>query len=476
MNSKIVFGTDGWRAVIAEDFTITNVQLCAQAVANYLKENNLENDDFIVGFDTRFGSQLFAEKVAEVIAGNDIHVYLTQTHTPTPVISYNVKNMNASGAIIITASHNSAKWNGFKIKLGYGGSAPPETISNIEKNIELLESSKTIPSTIPIAEGIRDHKIEYFDPKPSYIEHIKTLVDLESIQSKPFKIGIDSMYGAAMGYISEILANSNVSISEINNTVNPIFPGIKNPEPIVQNLANLKTLVLMESLTIGVATDGDGDRVGVIDENGQYLSALQVFSILVFYFLNTKKEKGTIVKSITTSKMVNKLADLYGQEVIETKVGFKYLGPAFMESNAILAGEESGGFGFINHIPERDGILSALYLIEAIAKIEKPLSEIMNTVYRKVGTHHYDRLDLNFPESSRENIEQNLTTTRPTIMLDIPITTYSSQDGHLYTLLDDSWVLVRFSGTEPLIRIYAESSSRENVQKLIGEARKLTGV
>lgn len=473
---NIVFGTDGWRAIIGEDFSSQNVQLCAQGVANYILKSNLGSKGMVVGYDTRLGSRTFANDVAQVFSANKIRVFLSSNFAPTPVISYNVKHLEAAGAVIITASHNAAQWNGFKVKSQYGGSASVDVINEIENNIQELISSGKTPELLSIEQGKALGLIEYFDPKLSYLEHITKIIDFDLIKKYPIDIAVDSMFGAAIGYIKGILAGYEGEIEEIHSTENPAFPGLLKPEPIGPNLRELRDTVLMGNYAIGLATDGDGDRIGVIDDTGRYLSSLQVFSLLTHYLLETKKTKGPIIKSITTSKMIDKLGKHYNTEVISSPVGFKYLGALFMENNALIAGEESGGFAFKGHIPERDGILSGLFLIEALARTKLPLSDLLDKLYKLVGPHDYDRLDLTFPETERLHIEQKLKTTQVTSFLNIPVSHFSDIDGYLYTLIDDSWVLVRFSGTEPLLRIYAESSSIQNVNRLIGEARNLTGI
>jgi phosphomannomutase len=473
---NIVFGTDGWRAIIGEDFSSQNVQLCAQGVADYILKNNLGSKGMVVGYDTRFGSKTFANDVAQVFAANQIPVFLSSNFAPTPVISYNVITLEAAGAVIITASHNAAEWNGFKVKSQYGGSASVDVINEIENNIREFISDGKAPKLISLEQGKTLKLIQYFDPKTSYLEHITSVIDFNLIKSYPIDIAIDSMFGAAIGYIKDILSGYEGRIEEIHSTEDSTFPGLLKPEPIGPNLRELRDTVLKGEYAIGLATDGDGDRIGVIDNTGRYLSSLQVFSLLTHYLLETKQSKDPVIKSITTSKMIDKLGKHHGTKVINSPVGFKYLGALFMENDALIAGEESGGFAFKGHIPERDGILSGLFLIEALAQTKLPLSDLLDKLYELVGPHYYDRLDLTFPERERPIIEQKLKTTKVTNFLNIPVSDFLDIDGYLYTLIDDSWVLVRFSGTEPLLRIYAESSSIQNVNRLIGEARNLTGI
>lgn len=475
-SSPISFGTDGWRAIIAEDFTFPNVRLCAQGVATYLHDHGIAEKGLVVGYDTRFGSERFAAAVAEVLAANDVPVYLTDTYAPTPTVSYNIIDRKAAGAVIITASHNPAEWNGFKYKPEYAGSASPEIVAALEERIETAASRNTAPPRMPLNEARRRGLVEMIDPKSSYLEHLRTLVDVEAIRRSKLRVVVDSMFGAGMGYIAELLQGGDIEVSEIHAEHNPAFPGLGRPEPISHNLGDLRNAVLRGHYSVGLATDGDADRVGGVDERGQFLTPLQFFSLLAFYLLEVRGERGALVKSITSSRMIDRLGEKYDVPVYETAVGFKYLGPKMTETNALIGGEESGGFAFRGHIPERDGILSALYMLDALSRTKRSMSDLLQWLYETVGVHHYDRLDLTFEQDQRNAIIQRISSAKPSSLADLTVAGSSDTDGFSYDLEDGSWVLVRFSGTEPLMRIYAEASSMEQVQRLIGAGRELSGV
>jgi phosphomannomutase len=335
------------------------VRLCAQAVANYIKKSGLAKCGLVIGYDTRFASPDFAQAAAEVVAGNRIKVYLCSRATPTPVVSYGVLAKQAGGAIIITASHNPAQWNGFKYKSEDGASAPTEVIAELEKNIAAIATAGKI-SRMPLDEAQEKGLIEYTDLSSAYLNQIASLIDLDELRKAGLKIVIDPMYGAGAGYFKMLLGNGTIKLIEINNERNPAFPGMKQPEPIAINLAKLSARVKEEKADVGLATDGDADRIGIIDEKGNFLTQLQVFALLALYLLEIRGERGAIVKTITTTNMLYRLGEIFGVPVYETPVGFKYVAPIMLAENAFVGGEESGGYGFRGHVPERDAILSGL--------------------------------------------------------------------------------------------------------------------
>ena len=472
MNSgEIKFGTDGWRAIIAEDYTFENVRACAQGVASYLQDVGLSPRGLVVGYDTRFASEDFAAAAAEVVAANGIKVYLCDRACPTPVVSYSIIDRKAAGAVVITASHNPGNYNGFKYKPEYAGSASPEVIAELERHIAAARkrgSSSAKPSSPGAIDGI--------DAVGPYLRHISGLVDLEALRSAPLKVVVDSMYGAGAGLFATLLAGGKARVSEIHAERNPAFPGIDQPEPIAHNLVALADAIKRDKADVGLATDGDADRLGVLDERGVFVTQLQTFALLALYFLEVRGERGAMVKSITTTSMLFKLGELYGVPVFETAVGFKHLGPLMMRENALLAGEESGGYGFRGHIPERDGILSGLYILSMAAKLNKRPSELIDYLYSKVGPHYYDRIDLHFDPQERGAIQQRVERSRPKKLGGSPVESIDAIDGFRFRLEDGSWSLVRFSGTEPLLRIYCETTSQARVRELLEETRRLTGV
>ena len=473
-NNPIKFGTDGWRGIIAQDFTFDNVRVCAQAVADYLRGGNLASRGIIVGYDTRFASEDFASAAAEVVAGNGIKVYLCSKATPTPVVSYGVLAKKTDGAVIITASHNPAKWNGFKIKSEDGASAPTEMIAEVEKRISQILATGDI-NQLPLAKAIEQGLVEYLDLAPLYFEQLNNLIDLSELRQSKLKVVVDSMYGAGIGYLKTLLDGGAIKITEINGERNPSFPGIQ-PEPIAANLAKLSTTVKQQQADVGLATDGDADRIGVVDENGIFLNQLQVFALLCLYLLEVRGERGPIVKTITATNMLYRLGEIFSVPVYETSVGFKYVAPVMVAENALIGGEESGGYGFRGHVPERDGILAGLYFLDFMAKTGKAPSELLNYLYSKVGPHYYKRVDIEFPAQERETIINRLKNNSPESIDGVKVVKTDTADGFRFILADNTWLLIRFSGTEPVLRIYTETDSQTRVDRLLEFGKELAGV
>ncbi|MFC2003010.1 phosphoglucomutase/phosphomannomutase family protein [Chloroflexota bacterium] len=474
MSSPIKFGTDGWRGIIAQDFTFDNVRACAQGVANYLKQAKLSNRGLIIGYDNRFASEDFASTAAEVIAGNGIRVYLCPRATPTPVISFGVLAKKASGAIIITASHNPAAWNGFKYKSETGSSAPPEVTVEIERLVSAVLATGKIDK-MPLAEALTQGLVEYLDLAPIYFDQIGKLVDLNELRRSELKVVFDAMYGVGAGYFKALLGGGTLKLTEINSHRNPLFPGIR-PEPIAVNLTKLSATVKRKKADVGLATDGDADRIGIMDEKGGFLTQLQVFALLAFYLLETRGERGAIVKTITTTNMLYRLGEIYKVPVYETAVGFKYVAPIMLQENALIGGEESGGYGFRGHVLERDGILPGLYFLDLMLKTGKTPSELINHLYDQVGPHYYHRRDVEFPEDKRQLIVERLEGNPPKEIDGVKLVASDTTDGFRFILADTTWLLIRFSGTEPLLRIYAESNSPARVERLLKLGKKLARV
>ncbi len=428
----------------------------------------------IIGYDTRFASEDFASAAAEVVAGNGIKVYLCSKTTPTPVISYGVLAKQAGGAIIITASHNPAIWNGFKYKSEYGASAPPEIIAELEKYISHTLTTGKI-NQMPLTEALEQGLIEYLDLAPIYLARLTKLIDLNELRQAKLKVVIDSMFGAGAGYFKMALTGGAIDLVEINSERNPLFPGIQ-PEPIAINLAKLSATVKQSGANVGLATDGDADRIGIMDENGVFLTQLQVFALLCLYLLEVRGERGPIVKTITTTSMLYRLGEIFNVPVYETPVGFKYVAPIMMSENALIGGEESGGFGFRGHIPERDGFLAGLFFLDLMIKTGKRASELLDYLYSKVGPHYYQRVDLEFPEAERQTITNRIKHNLPQSIDGVKVIKTNTTDGFHFTLADTTWLLIRFSGTEPVLRIYAESSSLARVERLLRLGKELAGV
>ncbi|MSQ24807.1 MAG: phosphoglucomutase/phosphomannomutase family protein [Dehalococcoidia bacterium] len=469
MNAAIKFGTDGWRAIIAEDYTFPNVRACAQGVAALLHKSGAASRGLVVGYDTRFASEDFARAVAETAAANDVPVYLCNSACPTPVVSYNIIHHKAAAGVVITASHNPPQWNGFKYKPEYGGSASPEIVAALEQHIARAQQGG-------MRHGAAKAAITVIDSLPPYLDHLRSLADIDAIRRAPISIVVDSMYGAGAGIFASLLSGAKAHITEIHGERNPAFPGMAQPEPIPGNLQALLRAVPQARAAAGLATDGDADRLGVVDEHGQFVTQLQTIALLALYLLEVRKERGALVKSITTTDMLFKLGALYNVPVFETPVGFKYVGPVMMRENALIGGEESGGYGFRGHIPERDGILSGLYILSMMVSMGKTPSQLLDYLYAKVGPHHYDRLDLHFDPAQRDAILARMQAAKPASLAGRRVASMDTMDGFRYKLDDGSWALVRFSGTEPLLRIYCETDSRDRVQQILQETRALTGV
>jgi len=469
----IKFGTDGWRAIIADDFTFDNVAVCAQGTAEYVRKSALASRGVVVGYDTRFQADAFARVVAEVLTANDIPVLLCDSAAPTPVIGHAIVAREAAGSIVLTASHNPAAYCGFKVRTSYGGAAPPETLVEIEANAQAAWT-KEVPRR-----GLEDARssglIEMIDPRPAYLAHLGTLVDLDGLRNAGLKVVIDPMHGAGAGYLSELLSGGTNEVMEIRGEVNPAFPGMHNPEPIQRNLEVTVDAVRGLGADVALCSDGDADRVGVIDHEGRFVTQLETYALLAYYRLEVCGARGALVKSVTTTTMINKLGDLYGVPVHETGVGFKFLGPKMMETDALIAGEESGGFAFREHLPERDGVLSGLYVFDLMARKRVSLPELIKEIHSKVGPHYYDRIDITMTEAERDRIAGLLPSLAPAEIAGLAVERCDRDDGLRFVLEDGQWALIRLSGTEPLMRIYTEVHEEEGVPLVLDAVREMTG-
>ncbi len=450
------------------------MRYCAQGVADYLKQSGLSEQGIIIGYDTRFASEDFAAATAEVIAGNGIKVFLCPRATPTPVVSYGVLAKKTGGGIIITASHNPGIWNGFKYKNEHGSSASDETTASIEKCVATAFDTEKI-SRLPLAEAREKRLVEDIDLDVIYFEQVARLIDLEPIRRAGLKLVYDPMYGAGAGYLERLLTGGMTEVIEINGERNPLFPGIR-PEPIAPNLDKLSRVVKEKGAYAGLATDGDADRMGIVDENGIFLTQLQVFALLCLYLLEVRGERGPLIKTITTTSMAYRLGEIFDVPVYETAVGFKYVAPLMMETGAIIGGEESGGYGFRNHVAERDGILANLYFLDFMVKTGKKPSELIDYLYSKVGPHYYQRVDISFPEAERATIISRVKDNPRKIIDNVAVERLDTTDGYRYILKDNTWLLIRFSGTEPLLRIYTETDSPERAGRLLEIGKQIAGV
>ncbi len=474
MSNPIKFGTDGWRGIIAQDFTFDNVRACAQGVADYLKGAGLAGRGLIIGYDNRFASEEFARAAAEVIAANGIKVFLCPRAAPTPVISYSVLAKKAGGAIIITASHNPAIWNGFKYKTEGGTSASSEITTQIEKNLSHALTTGSI-NRVPLDKALDEGRVQYLDPAPIYAQQLARLIDLKRLRRAKLRVAFDPMYGVGAGYLNMLLGGGAMQLAEINAERNPLFPGIQ-PEPIAANLTKLSALVKKDRADVGLATDGDADRLGIIDEKGEFLTQLQVFALLCLYLLEVRGERGALVRTLTSTTMIDRLGEIFDVPVFATPVGFKHVAPIMLEKNALVGGEESGGYGFRGHIPERDGILAGIYFIDLMLQTGKTPSELIEYLYSKVGPHYYRRRNFTFPEAERQTITKRVSDNLPRSLDGVKVAKTNTIDGFHITLADTTWLLIRFSSTEPVLRIYAESDSPARVERLLELGRELAGV
>ena len=473
--SEIRFGTDGWRAVIAEDYTFENVRAVAQATAEWMKRTKLAGNGVVIGYDTRFLSDTFANAAAEVLAGNEIRVALASTPAPTPALSHSVLERAAGAGVVITASHNPARWNGFKIKQASGNSAAPEITNEIEQAIPDILAAERV-QVASYGDAVARGLIERFDPRPLYLASLREFIDIERIRNAGLNVVVDSMYGAAAGLTTEVIGEGATVVRELHGEINPTFPGMRAPEPIAANLGPLMKMVKGGSYDIGLAMDGDGDRIGLVNENGHFLTQLQVFALLLRYLLEIRGERGAIVRSITTTKMVDLLGQRADCPVFETPVGFKHLGPKMLEMDALVAGEESGGYAFRGHIPERDGLLSGLLLLDYMVQTEKTTSQLLAELYEELGPHEYDRVDITLRADEHNDIAERVASASPEMIAGLPVVSRDATDGFRFVLEGDWWLLLRFSGTEPLLRIYAEMPTHKQVQQALEEGQALAGV
>jgi phosphomannomutase len=474
MPSPIRFGTDGWRAVVADDFTYANVRAVAQGVASYLAT---ESRTIIVGHDSRFCAELFAREVAQVLVANGRSVTLLDRVTPTPAVSWAVIRHQAAGGIVVTASHNSAEFNGIKYKPDFGGSAPPEVVTEIERHTAVAISSGV--NTLTYNEAVATGRLQSIDPLPDYFEQLGAMVDLDRLRGHGLRVLHEAMYGAGAGLIARALSGGSTTVAEMHGERNPGFGGM-HPEPIDRYMPEAMERMKSGEFDLGIANDGDADRVGIIDENGRYINQLQVMALFAMYLLEKRGLRGDIVRSITTSGMIDALGDRFGVTVHELPVGFKYIGTKMMETDAVLGGEESGGYAFRGHIPERDGILSGLMMAAMIVDYGMPLSGVLSHLEELVGPHAYDRHDIRFPrdgyEERKSQIYARMKQNQTYDLAGSKVVRTRTDDGFKFYLDDGSWVLMRMSGTEPLMRVYAEATTRARVNDLIAALENQSGV
>ncbi|HPC61337.1 MAG TPA: phosphoglucomutase/phosphomannomutase family protein [Verrucomicrobiota bacterium] len=467
----IRFGTDGWRAVIAEDFTMRNVARVAQAAADYWRAQPPPGTQplVVVGYDRRFLSREFAECVAEVMAGNQFRVLLCPDPSPTPSVSFAVRAHQAAGGVMITASHNPARFNGFKLKSHFGGSAGPELCQAVESFLD-----RHPVQSLPFAEARAAGVVRIRDLRPAHFAAVKRLVDFALISRSRLRFAHEALFGTGAYCFDRLLAGTTCRVTTLNGAHDPLFGGI-NPEPIEANYGPTQAFLRRHPHDLCLVTDGDADRIGAMDGRGRYVSTHQVICLLLRHLVVRRQGRGRVVKALSTTSMVDKMCAAYGLELTETGVGFKYIGAEMIKGGVLLGGEESGGIAFPGHIPERDGIAGGLMLLEMLATERVAIGRLIARLEREFGPHCYGRKDIHYPLEQRAQLIAHLQRHPPDRLLRSPVAAVRTFDGVKFVAEDSSWLMLRGSGTEPVLRIYAESASRGAVEKLLRLGLKLAG-
>ena len=465
MAQEIKFGTDGWRGIIADDFTFDNVRRVGGAIASYVLKYADWQRGVIIGYDTRFASQRAAQVAAEVIAAAGIPVKLANDYTPTPAVSYAVKDKGAAGGVMVTSSHNPWNWNGVKFKGSFGGSATPAIMKRIEEELH----AGAMPQSAKVA-------TEEVDLKTPYIAAVCRFADMDLIGKTKFKFAIDSMYGSGRGILAGIFRDRGVQHIAIRQEVNPLFPDI-NPEPIQPHISLLQQTVVSEKCDAGLATDGDADRIGAVAEDGSFVDSHKIFCVLLYWLLERKKWSGDVVRAFNTTRMLDRIAKKYGRKLYETQIGFKYIADLMMEHDILIGGEESGGIGYSRFLPERDGVLNCLLLANVMAEEGKPLGQLVADLQREFGPHYYGRRDLHIPEEIKQSAIRRARAEKTQSLGRYRVLKKENLDGIKF-FLDaptngngaKAWILFRASGTEPLLRLYSEAASPELVDEILTTA------
>ena len=467
----VKFGTDGWRGIIADDFTYENVRVAARAIANYVLQNEDPKKGICVAYDTRFGSRSFAKVVAEVFSDAGIRVALASEITPTPALSYAVRERKAAGGVMITSSHNPAEWNGVKYKASYGGSGRPAIMSAIESYLN---------QPLPVAE--KKAKVEEVNFNPEYVTALARFVDLASIQRSGYKFLIDCMYGCGRGILASIFRRIEVPFVEIRAELNPAFPGI-NPEPILPHIKASQEAVVREKCDAGLITDGDADRIGAVDEHGNVVDAHKIYAVLLKWLLERKGWPGDVTRAFNTTKMLDRIAAKHGRKLHEHGIGFKYVCDLMLEGDILIGGEESGGIGISKHLPERDGLLNSLLIANVMADEKKTLGQLVAALQQEFGEHQYGRIDMHIDNELKQAAITRAGALKPgDPMAGMKVLRIESLDGIKFFLENpacagkpnaaETWLLLRASGTEPLLRVYCESCSMDSVQQILEQARQ----
>ncbi|MBK6325869.1 MAG: phosphoglucomutase/phosphomannomutase family protein [Chloroflexi bacterium] len=464
----IKFGTDGWRAVISETFTFGNLRLVAQAIADFVREQNDNDPSVIIGFDTRFLSDRYAAEVARVMAANQITSWLARADTPTPTISHSVVHKKATAGIMITASHNAPRYNGVKLKASYGGSATPAQNKRVEylldRNLETVHG----PNLMDLEDAVKQGLVNKFDPAWAYYEHLSTLIDLDVISSGELRVVADGMYGSGRGAIGEVLARGRSRVHNIRHEMNPGFGGI-HPEPIAKHLGMLMSTIQGGHWDVGLATDGDADRIGAVDARGEFVDPHRIFALVLRYLIEKRGWTGKVVRTVSTTRMVDRIAADHGLPLVETPVGFNHIADLMVANGVLMGGEESGGISIKGHIPEGDGVLMGLLLLEVMAEAQAPLHVLVADLLDKYGPAQYARTDMKLKRPiNKSDMVKLLVDSAPAAIAGVSVEEVQTVDGVKYYLDDGSWLLIRPSGTEPVLRVYAEAPNDARVKALLG--------
>lgn len=464
--SSIVFGTDGWRGVIADDFTFDNVRLVVGAIARYVNETASERKRVAVGYDTRFTSPECAGVTAQVLAAHGIEVLLSSDYVASPILSFAVRHYRASGGVMITASHNPAQWNGVKFKGPYGGSASPAIIRDIEKRLPAAVRERNR------APHVRPGRIRIVDFKRSYCEYLKRTVDFHRLRNARVRVLVDVMYGAGRGTLKGILSELGIACHEMHGGINPSFGGV-NPEPIDPNLAELRAALQQGNFDVGFASDGDADRIGAMDPTGLFVDSHKIFSMILEHLVSVRHMPGAVAKTFSTTKMIDRICQRHSLLLHETPIGFKYVCDLMLTRKILIGGEESGGIGITHHLPERDSFLCALLLLEIMVYQKKSLREVVSGLMRRYGAFYFDRLDLYVSEGQKRAVVARLNRRPPHKISSYAVARRENLDGYKFLFNENEWVLIRPSGTEPMLRVYCEASSPQKVNRILTAAKNL---
>ena len=467
---SIKFGTSGWRALVAEDFTVQNIRIVSQGIAQYLRQKKIGQQGILIGYDTRFLGEKFAKVATEVMAAHGIPCLLCDRDTPTPTISYHVVNRKLAGGMNISASHNSPEWNGIKFTPDWGGSALPETTKAIELRIlPLLHGERIKWSTWERAQ--RDGMVRYFDPQPDYLKVLERHVDRDRIRNGRIRVIFDPLFGTTRNYLDEFLREAGAKMAVLHHWRDPYFGGFR-PEPTDETLQELKDTVVREGAHVGLATDGDGSRFGVVDANGHFIQANYILAVLLDYLINSRQWTGAVARSVATTHLIDAVATHHGLTVHETPVGFKFIGELLAKGEIVFGGEESAGLSIKGHVPEKDGILAGALVAEMVAFTGKTIQALLEDLFNRVGALYSSRQDLQITESLQEQVKQ-IIDHPPSTFAGTKVTQVNKLDGCKLLLSDGGWYLIRPSGTEPIIRCYGEANTTERLEEIMQAGQEL---